>query len=197
MYLMSTFLLPMWLIRKTNTPHISLAIGQMMMCKRDAFEKVGGYRSIRSEVCEDVQFVRLLKNSGYQVQFLDASNVVECNMYNGYWQAFYGIAKTYFSALDRNPIMFAYAGLLITVGIFPVLNLTEQILMGQKLSIGYLLSSILFLISWAFANSSRGHGAYVALFYPLMLCSLIINSFYSIYAQFFGQGFSWKDRHVK
>lgn len=197
-YLMGAFLLPLWLMDRTRDERIALAIGQLKVYRRKAFEAVDGYSSIRREVCEDVQMARLMKRSGYRIKFVDAKQFVTCNMYDGYWSAFQGIAKTYFSALDHNVFNFAFAGLFITFVCVPFLSLPlEVFVFGRPVWAPHLICMAIFVCSWAVTLYQRSLNWQIALYYPLLFVSLLINTIYAFYVQFAGLGFQWKDRYVK
>lgn len=197
-YLMSTFLIPMWLMDRTRTSLIALAIGQLKVYRREAFEAVGGYCSISKEVCEDVQMARLLKRSGFKIKFIDAKAFVTCNMYSGYVPAFEGIAKTYFSALDHSVMNFLFAGMFLVIACVPWFQVPiDFFVLGRPIWIVHLICAAMFTCSWTFALYQRQIGWWISFLGPLLLGSLVINAFYAFYIQLLGQGFQWKDRYVK
>lgn len=196
-YLMSTYLLPMWLMDRTRSAQIALAIGQLMVFRREAFDAVGGYRSIRRQVCEDVQMARLLKRTGHRIKFVDATQHVRCQMYASYAQAFEGVAKTYFSALDHNPVNFAFAALMLAAIAGPSSALAWALALGQPPCAVHALSVLVFLLGWLTASRQRQLSAWIVPLYPLMILSIVVNSFYAFYIQLAGRGFAWKQRYVK
>jgi hypothetical protein len=195
---MGAYLLPLWLMDRTRNERIALAIGQLKIYRRKAFEAVDGYSTIRQEICEDVQMARLMKRSGHRIKFVDAKAYVACNMYSGYWAAFQGIAKTYFSALDHNVANFAFAGLFIMLASAPWLFIvTRLFVLCQPIGVVHLICIAIFTLGWSVTLVQRNLDYRIALLYPLMFASLVANTLYAFYVRFIGVGFNWKDRYVK
>lgn len=90
MYIMSSCVIPLWLIKKTKSRFISLAIGQCMVVYKDVFDTVGGLEQVGNKICEDLQFARLLKTMGYKTSFICFEDYVSCNMYNSFKEGFFG-----------------------------------------------------------------------------------------------------------
>ena len=59
MFMLTGFVLPMFLNRITPFSFTSVAIGQYIMIKRRAFEDVGGYETMKNLISEDVFLARL------------------------------------------------------------------------------------------------------------------------------------------
>ena len=183
---------------RTSTGLIALAIGQLKVYRREAFESVGGYCSISKEVCEDVQMARLLKRSGFKVKFVDAKAFVTCNMYSGYVPAFEGIAKTYFSALDHSVFYFMFAGMFLFLAFAPWCSVPiDLFIYGRPVWIVHLICAAMFTCGWTMALLQRQIGCWISVLSPLLLGSLVINGIYAFYIQLIGKGFHWKDRYVK
>lgn len=87
---MSSYIVPLWLIEKSSNRNASLAIGQLMVVKRETFRKVDGLSRVANKICEDLQFARLLKSLGYKTKFILMEDYVSCNMYESFKDAFIG-----------------------------------------------------------------------------------------------------------
>jgi len=70
-----------------------VATGQFMLIAREAYEAVGGFASVRADICEDVALARLLKRRGHRVQMQDGSELLATRMYTGWGTLWPGIAK--------------------------------------------------------------------------------------------------------
>jgi len=70
-----------------------LATGQFMLLRRATYERAGGWATVRGEICEDLEFARLLKRLGCRVLMLDGSELLATRMYTGWSTLWPGIAK--------------------------------------------------------------------------------------------------------
>ncbi len=71
----------------------AVATGQFMLLAREAYEAVGGFESVREDICEDVALARTLKRRGYRVQLQEGSELLATRMYTGWSTLWPGIAK--------------------------------------------------------------------------------------------------------
>jgi chlorobactene glucosyltransferase len=69
------------------------ATGQFMLIRRDAYEAVGGHAAVSTVICEDLEFARLLKQSGRAVLLMGGDNVIATRMYTGWRTLWPGFAK--------------------------------------------------------------------------------------------------------
>lgn len=70
-----------------------VATGQFMLLRRTTYEAAGGWESVRDQICEDLEFARLLKRRGERVLMLDGSALLATRMYRGWSTLWPGIAK--------------------------------------------------------------------------------------------------------
>jgi len=70
-----------------------VATGQFMLLRRAIYDAVGGYATVRSAICEDIELARLLKRQGYSVLLLDGSKLLSTRMYTGWRTLWLGFAK--------------------------------------------------------------------------------------------------------
>jgi chlorobactene glucosyltransferase len=106
-YIMSTMVMPLWLIPRSNASMLSFAVGQLVMFRRQAFEAIDGYSTVSEQITEDVFIARTVKKAGFRVVFLDIRQYVRCRMYEGYQESFDGIAKNIYDFFKNQPVFFA------------------------------------------------------------------------------------------
>jgi chlorobactene glucosyltransferase len=70
-----------------------VATGQFMLLRREIYERAGGWATVRNQICEDLEFARLLKRRGERVLMLDGSELLSTRMYTGWSTLWPGIAK--------------------------------------------------------------------------------------------------------
>jgi chlorobactene glucosyltransferase len=82
-------------LRKLQAPESSevVATGQFMLLRRETYERAGGWATVRDQICEDLEFARLLKRRGERVLMLDGSALLATRMYQGWSTLWPGIAK--------------------------------------------------------------------------------------------------------
>ncbi len=63
-------------------PKYTLANGQYLLIRKEAYEAVGGNESVRAEVVEDVELVKKMKTAGRTVKFLNGTKLYSTRMYS-------------------------------------------------------------------------------------------------------------------
>ncbi len=69
------------------------ATGQFMLVRREAYQAVGGHEAVRSAICEDLEFARRLKQSGWAVLLMSGERILATRMYSGWRTLWPGLAK--------------------------------------------------------------------------------------------------------
>jgi chlorobactene glucosyltransferase len=69
------------------------ATGQFMLIRRSVYESVDGHAAVSSAICEDLEFARLLKQSGRSVLLMSGEELVSTRMYTGWRTLWPGLAK--------------------------------------------------------------------------------------------------------
>jgi len=69
------------------------ATGQFMLIQRGAYEAVGGHAAVSNVICEDLEFARLLKQSGRAVLLMGGDALIATRMYTGWRTLWPGFAK--------------------------------------------------------------------------------------------------------
>jgi len=198
MYLMTAFLIPLWLIPSTKRPGLSFAIGQLIMFRRTAFEAIGGYSRVSERISDDIFIVRELKKAGYRAIFLDISNYVRCRMYSGYGESIQGISKNIFDFFKYRPVFFAFAlTMLVIFTLLPLYLFLIRLLAIDVQAPATELSVLLFFLSWSVTLYDRGVRWWIPLLYPV----LFIHLFYIVWKCFgkvaIGHGIVWKNRSIR
>lgn len=85
------------------------ATGQFILVRRAAYDAVGGHAAVSSEICEDLEFARRLKQSGRAVLLMDGADAVSTRMYTGWRTLWPGLAKNLIDTLGgrRSTLMLA------------------------------------------------------------------------------------------
>jgi chlorobactene glucosyltransferase len=123
LYYFLTALIPVPEILRVRHPRLSVAIGQAILVRRDAYHHLGGHAVVRAHVIEDVSLAIAAKRAGLRVALLDGHGWLRCRMYASTRGLFEGFAKNFHSAAALHPFQWiAMMALLVLVGLRPWLR---------------------------------------------------------------------------
>jgi chlorobactene glucosyltransferase len=91
---------PLWLAYRLKIPTLSTAVGQMMLFRREAYQKVGGHAALGAVIVEDIALARSIKRACLSWRVLNITDLISCRMYLGSQEAFDGFAKNLFATFD-------------------------------------------------------------------------------------------------
>ncbi|MGH7598348.1 MAG: glycosyltransferase, partial [bacterium] len=91
--------LPLWLTYYSKSASLAAANGQWLAFTREGYRKIGGHRSVRDQVVEDVELSRLAKCSGEKILAVSAKDEVFSRMYNSAQQVWEGYSKNLFGLM--------------------------------------------------------------------------------------------------
>ena len=189
--------IPIRLVQKLRWPALSITIGQFMLFRRAAYDAIGGYAAVKSEVVDDVSLGRRLITSGGEWRLLNGTRHVSCRMYRGFWEAVGGFSKSLFAVFDYRIIPYILGWLLVGVAfIEPVVALVSRWLRYPltSLPVEYAaLSVILSILLWMVAYRRFQFPAYLVFYYPLSLALFIAVAVRSFFQTATGTT-TWKDR---
>lgn len=79
----------------------ALAAGAFLLVKRDAFEAVGGFETIKGEMADDVALARILKQKGYRIGLKFAPELLSVSLFKTNREAFWSATKNILIATER------------------------------------------------------------------------------------------------
>ncbi|MBX8631562.1 MAG: glycosyltransferase [Thermoplasmata archaeon YP2-bin.285] len=71
----------------------SMANGQFLMCRREAYEKSGTHEAIKTKIVEDVNLSRKFRENGYRIRFYWASQYLRTRMYRDLGEMWEGLVR--------------------------------------------------------------------------------------------------------
>ncbi len=190
-------LMPIYLIRKAKNALFCVAIGQFMLFKREVYKKIGGHKSVKGEILEDIKISKLVKRCGYKFMIFDGRNNVYCRMYRNFREVVKGYSKVLFAVFDYKIYMISIAIVLVSaVFLFPFLMLPLGILFDWPIVITELiiLQIAIILITKIILSIRFKCRAVDILLHPVAVIYLILIAINSVFSTIIGVGIDWKGR---
>ena len=152
-------------------PALSITIGQLLLFKRESYERINGHIAVKDHVCEDMALGRLIKAKGFRWRLVDAGDVTECRMYTNLSEAVNGLSKTIFGALNfRVLLILLFSLLLWLMFCLPPWLLLKSLVnpFPRPLVRQALILVVLSLLSWRVANHRFRVPWYATFLYPVI-----------------------------
>ena len=131
-YVLILALRPQWLERLRGFPALGAANGQFILFRRDAYQKVGGHKSVSSHLVEDVALSRRVRRLGVRLLNADGSKLVACRMYENFSQVWEGFTKNLRAMFDDKTLAFiAFGSLVFCLYVLPFFLLPFLVAAGQ------------------------------------------------------------------
>ena len=190
-------LMPFYLVRKLKTALFCTAIGQFMLFKKDVYKKIGGHKSIRSEMLEDIKISKRVKKMGYKFMIFDGRNNVYCRMYRSFREIVKGYSRVLFAVFDYKVYMISIAIVLVfVIFLSPFFLLPMVILLDWPLLLIELLIlqiNIIFITRIVLSIKFKCKAVDVIL-HPVAIVYLIMIAINSILSVKIRSGIYWKGR---
>ncbi len=191
-------LLPLFLVKKLKNPLFCTANGQFMLFRREVYEKIGGHKSIKTKILEDIHISKQVKRYGYNFMIFDGSKNIYCRMYRSFSKVIRGFSKFMFAAFDYNLFTMAVVILLISVlFLFPfiLLPLGVFIFDWSGMIINLITIQIFIVLIMRIILAIRLKNRILDIFFhPLSMVYIILICINSVLQTKFGEGACWKDR---
>jgi hypothetical protein len=85
--------LPIARMRRDRRPAFGAGCGQLMLTKRDAYERSGGHAAIRASLHDGLTLPRAFRHAGLQTDLCDLTDVAHCRMYRSNSEVWRGLSK--------------------------------------------------------------------------------------------------------
>jgi chlorobactene glucosyltransferase len=191
--------LPLSMVWKSRSPAFCYAIGQFILFRREAYDRIGGHRSVCNNIVEDVWLCKAVKRAGGAVIAFDGADSVSCRMYRGFSEIWRGFSKNLFAGLDNN--IFALFALMVLVVLFylaPYGFLFSAAVRGELSVLSFWMPAlqilIALLIRMMIAIKYR-QPVWSALLHSLSQVMLLLIAINSFRLTIFGSGPEWKGRN--
>jgi chlorobactene glucosyltransferase len=190
-------LMPLYLIRKAKNALFCTAIGQFMLFKKEVYKKIGGHKSVKGKILEDIKISKRVKSYGYKFMIFDGRSNVYCRMYRSFMEIVKGYSKVLFAVFDYKIFMISAAIILVAaIFLFPFFMIPIGIIFGWPLVLIELiiLQIIIILITRIILSLRFKCKAIDIIFHPISMIYLISIAINSIFTARTGMGVYWKGR---
>jgi chlorobactene glucosyltransferase len=181
------YFLPLVLAQWFSFPPLSATIGQFMLFRRAAYEKIGGYAAVRAQIADDLALGRRIIANGLRWRLLDGSARIECHMYQSGWEAFEGFSKNLFAAFD------CHAWLFVPIWTWVGLVFLAPLPLALTRNPFAIADVLLALLLWLIFCRRFQLPLYLTFLYPLTIALAVGIAFRSLGITLLGRGV-WKGR---
>jgi chlorobactene glucosyltransferase len=189
--------IPLPLAYHLRAPIFSAAIGQFMLFRRTAYERVGGYAAVRQHGADDLALARQVKKFNLPWRLADGGQRVQTRMYQNFRQAFEGFSKNLFAAFDYHLLLFLFAWIWIGVVFYePIIVLILKLAgapidpISNVFAVAAIAESLLL---WGLVILRLRFPAYLALLYPVIAAISVAAALRSAWLSLRGRA-TWKGR---
>ena len=182
-------LLPLRLVRLTQNEAFSAASGQCMFFNADNYRAHKWHESVKHQVVEDVEIMKLVKQKKYHAEALLANGLIYCRMYKNLGESLNGFSKNLLAGFGNNMLILVIYQLLVVVGpVILILNFNVAF---------FILPIMLIVLSRIMISFLSGQNVLVNLvLHPLQMLFFLIIAVISIRKHLFKTG-TWKGRTIK
>ena len=190
--------LPLWWLQRSKKWRPSLAIGQVLLFPAEEYWRIGGHKTVKSKIMEDVWLGIAVNRHGGRHVAIDLSPVVSCNMYQSLRMMWEGFIKWVYSvATWSTPILI---GLIIVGYIFflaPFYWLWKEFVVVTSptdwRAIVIFQVAVILIMRWLVDNRFK-EPLVSTLLHPIGFSFLMVSSIYAGSRRVVGAGIRWKKR---
>lgn len=191
-------LLPLLLVKKSKNPLFCTGNGQCMIFKNKVYKKIGGHKSIKTKILEDIHISKQVKRYGYKFMIFDGSKNIHCRMYRNFSELITGFSKFMFAAFDYNIFTLAVVILIISalfLSPFILFPFGVLIFDWSDVIINLIIIQIFIILLMRIIMAIRLRSRVIDTFlHPLSMLYIILICINSVLQTKPGRGVQWKDR---
>lgn len=190
--------IPMGLAYLLQLPVLSIAVGQLMVFRREAYEEIGGHDAVKGSIVEDLVLARRIKEVGRRWRVMYVSDLISCRMYHESQEAFNGFVKNLFAAFDFRLLPFLFIFVWLAVVFWLPLMVIFLWVTGNapQTQIVELVVSVVFsLLIWVIPFLDMRAPFGLAFLYPFIIFAIEFVALQSLRRSLSGR-LSWKGREI-
>ncbi|MCZ4225584.1 glycosyltransferase [Pedobacter rhodius] len=182
-------LLPLRLVRFSKNPAFSAASGQCMFFDATNYRENQWHKCVKNRVVEDIEIMKLVKQTGFKVEALLANGLIHCRMYKNLGEGINGFSKNLLAGFGNNILILLIYQLLVMS--WPILLFINYDLHLLALPITLIVLSRIMI-----AFLSGQNVVLNLILHPLQMLLFLLISVKSISNHLLKRG-SWKGRLIK
>jgi chlorobactene glucosyltransferase len=190
--------IPLALAYKLRLPFLSMAVGQLMLFRREAYLAIGGHESISSSVVDDMSLARRIKAAKLRWRVSYIADLVSCRMYHSSREAINGFTKNLFAVFDCRLLPFIIAYIWLMVMFWEPLIVLAGMISGLALQanlIALVVCLLFSLLLWLISYIEMGIPFPLAFLYPFTILANVAVAFRSFVDSLRGR-ITWKGRSI-
>ncbi len=188
--------IPLWIAYKVRWQFLVVAVGQVMLFQREAYQKIGGHAALGGAIVDDITLARKIKAAGLRWRVTSISDLIKSRMYHSSAEAANGFTKNLFAAFDFHLISYLFVFLWLAVlFVLPILLLGS--LVAGTATNGYserlIICVILSFFVWLIPYIEIGIPLYLTFLFPVTVLANEVIAFRSLFFSLTGR-LTWKNR---
>lgn len=190
--------IPLTLAYRLRLPFLSIAVGQMMLFRREAYLAIGGHDGVSSSVVDDMSLARQIKANRLRWRVAYIADLVSCRMYQSSREAMDGFSKNLFPAFDHRLLPFLFVFIWLLVMFWEPLIVLALLLSGlvtQVQPTALVACLALSILLWLIPYREMRIPLHLAFAYPLTVIANCVVAIRSLIHSLSGR-ITWKDRTI-
>ena len=190
---------PLALAYKLQWPGLAIAVGQVMLFRREAYLEIGGHEGIISSVVDDISLTQKIIEKKLRWRVAHVSDLISCRMYHSSREAIDGFTKNLFAAFGHRLLPFLFVFLWLLVMFWEPLVVAGLMLAGRAdgaQPAAVVAAFALSVLVWLIPYLEMGVPFYLAFLYPFTILANIGVAFRSLFHSLTGRT-TWKGRVIR
>lgn len=190
---------PLALAYKLQWPGLAIAVGQVMLFRREAYLEIGGHERVISSVVDDISLTQKIIEKKLRWRVAHVSDLISCRMYRSSREAIDGFTKNLFAAFGHRLLPFLFVFLWLFVIFWEPLVVAGLMLVGradgaQPAAVAVTIA--LSMLVWLIPYLEMGVPFYLAFLYPFTILANMGVAFRSLFHSLAGRT-TWKGRVIR
>ena len=194
LYFLVGGLLPMFAMPFLRWSRLAAASGQFMLFTREAYDVVGGHRSVRTALVEDVALAVRVRRARRNLVIANGFDIAECRMYVGARDVIEGFSKNAFAGAGESVVrLLAISGIAVAMFVAPPLGLIARLAGGGEWK-AFALELALAVAARAMLALEFRQPVWTALLHPIAVLLAVFIGLRSYVLTRFRGGVRWRGR---